>query len=101
MKSGTVSAMEDLKTEVSKLHQNNPNPSSTSTQICFFVPDAIQQAMICIYDMNGTQLKCYQITERASGSITVYGNELKAGMYLYALITDGKEVDTKKMILTE
>ena len=27
--------------------------------------------------------------------------ELTAGMYLYALIVDGKEVDTKRMILTK
>ena len=100
LKSGT-SDIEDLETELSKLYQNNPNPFSTSTQINFSISNATQTAMICIYNMNGTQLKCYHITERNSGSITIHSNELKAGMYLYALITDGKEVNTKKMILTE
>jgi hypothetical protein len=32
---------------------------------------------------------------------TIEGHTLKAGMYLYTLIADGKEVDTKKMILTK
>jgi len=34
-------------------------------------------------------------------SITIKGSELNPGMYLYTLIVDGKEVDTKRMILTE
>jgi len=29
------------------------------------------------------------------------GLQMPAGMYLYALIVDGKEVDTKRMILTK
>jgi hypothetical protein len=32
---------------------------------------------------------------------TIKGSELRAGMYLYALIADGQEVDVKQMILTE
>jgi hypothetical protein len=31
----------------------------------------------------------------------IYASELAAGMYLYALIADGQEVDTKRMILTK
>ncbi len=30
-----------------------------------------------------------------------FGAGLVAGIYLYALIVDGKEVDTKRMILTK
>jgi len=33
--------------------------------------------------------------------LTISGSELNAGMYFYSLIADGKEVDTKKMILTK
>jgi hypothetical protein len=33
--------------------------------------------------------------------ITMSGNSLEPGMYLYALVVDGKEVDTKRMILTK
>jgi hypothetical protein len=32
---------------------------------------------------------------------TIQGSEFQAGMYLYSLIADGKEVDTKRMILTK
>jgi len=41
-----------------------------------------------------------QLEVKSSG-ITFSGSELAAGMYFYALIVDGKEVDTKRMVLTE
>lgn len=52
-------------------------------------------------NMNGTQLISIQLHLRGDGSITVNGNEFKAGMYLYALIADGNVINTKRMILTD
>lgn len=54
-----------------------------------------------IYDMNGTQLKSIEIHQRGDGNITIYGDQLNAGMYLYNLIADGQVFDTKQMILTD
>ena len=51
--------------------------------------------------MQGLQKKAFNITSKGKASILINGSELQAGMYLYTLIVDGKEVDTKKMILTE
>jgi len=51
--------------------------------------------------MQGVQINSYAINERGYSSIKIQGNELKPGMYLYTLIVDGKEVGTKRMILTE
>jgi hypothetical protein len=56
---------------------------------------------IYIYDMQGTQLKKVQINGKTDQSITIQGAELKAGMYMYSLIIDGKIIDTKKMVLTD
>ena len=56
---------------------------------------------IYIYDMQGTQLKKVQLNGKGTEIITVQGSELKAGMYMYTLIVDGKEIATKKMILTD
>jgi len=36
----------------------------------------------------------------ADGEIQINGYDLKPGMYLYSLIVDSSEVDTKRMILT-
>jgi len=82
------------------LYQNMPNSFSEKTEIKYVLPDNTGSAMICVYDMQGKQLKCYNIAGSGENSITIYGNELSAGMYLYTLIVNGKEVDTKRMILT-
>jgi hypothetical protein len=33
--------------------------------------------------------------------VTIGGNELSAGMYLYSLVVNGNEIDTKRMILSK
>jgi hypothetical protein len=83
------------------LDQNKPNPFSASTEIGFYLPSNVASASLYLYNMNGVQLKNIVIGERGKGVITIQGNELSAGMYIYALIADGKEIDTKRMILTK
>ena len=53
-----------------------------------------------IFNMQGVLVKQLPINANQS-SITINGSELSAGMYLYSLIVNGKEVDTKRMILTK
>lgn len=83
------------------LEQNIPNPFNIATTIGFYLPNSITSAGVYVYDMNGVQLKSYSINERGKGNITIQGAEFNAGMYLYALIADGKVIDTKRMILTK
>lgn len=83
------------------LEQNIPNPFNSDTQIGFSLPKSIITATLYVYDMNGTQLKSYPLAQRGKSNITIYGSELTAGMYLYALIADGKVIDTNRMILTK
>jgi trimeric autotransporter adhesin len=90
-----------LDNSTSSLYQNAPNPFSISTTIEYTLAENVQKAMICIYDMNGTQLKCIPLHLSGYGNITINGSELKAGMYMYSLIADGHLVDTKRMVLTD
>ena len=89
----------DAITNDAMLYQNNPNPFSEKTEIKFYVPENSSNAFICIYDMTGSELMKLNVTKGHS-SVTISGSQLKAGMYLYSLIVDGKEIDTKRMILT-
>jgi hypothetical protein len=82
------------------LYQNTPNPFTYQTEIQYFVPSEIKQAYICIFDMQGKLLKKLD-AQTGTNTITVRGSELQAGMYLYSLIVDGQEIDTKRMILTK
>lgn len=83
------------------LFQNVPNPFYAKTEIKYFVPDEVQEAFLFISNMQGALIKTINVYNRGNASVTINGTELKAGMYLYSLVADGKEVDTKRMILTE
>lgn len=103
---GTLSEMvqpgaQGLRPEtMASLAQNRPNPFNASTVISCVVPETAASAFICIYDLNGGQKRRYDIAGRGSVDITVDGNLLPAGMYIYTLIVDGMEIDSKRMILT-
>jgi hypothetical protein len=51
--------------------------------------------------MNGTQLQQNNVNGKGKQIITISGNSLDPGMYLYALVVDSRVVDTKRMILTK
>ena len=82
-----------------QLYQNSPNPFSQSTQIKFYIPENVKSAEIYIFDMQGSLIQ--RIPADRSGSVEIKAAGLNAGMYLYSLIVDGQEVDTKRMILTK
>lgn len=83
------------------LGQNLPNPFLENTVIEYFLPEDVNNAKIYIYNMNGTQLKSYELHLKGNGNIIINAGELNPGMYMYALIIDGKVNDTKRMILTD
>ena len=84
-----------------KLYQNAPNPWSSETVIRYSLPQSVSRADIYIYDLQGVQLKCIPAQGRGESQVTVTARDLKAGMYLYALVADGTLIDSKKMILTK
>lgn len=83
------------------LYQNTPNPFSHSTEIKYYLSETVTNALLCIYNLQGKQLKQISIIERGNGSQTINGSEFSAGIYLYGLIADGQQIDVKRMILTE
>lgn len=88
-------------TDGSILFQNTPNPFNQSTTISYYLALNVRKATIYIYNLQGTQLKSIPVIEHGNGNILINGSELNPGMYIYALIVDGKEIDTKRMILTQ
>lgn len=82
------------------LYQNTPNPFKEQTTVRFSLADDAQSASICIFDMTGKMLKNLPIS-KGDTSVSVNGWELGEGMFLYTLIVNGKEIDTKRMIITK
>lgn len=92
-----------LNTENSRkaiLFQNNPNPFVNETQIKCYIPANVILSELYIYNMQGLQIKKIEISGKETQIINIQGSVLSPGMYMYSLIVDGKEIDTKKMILT-
>ena len=83
------------------LFQNNPNPFSQDTEIKMALPETAKQASLILYNMEGKQLRNILVNERGNTAVKISGNDFSAGIYLYALIVDGKVVDTKRLILTQ
>lgn len=83
-----------------ELYQNIPNPFNADTQIRYRLPETVHQADLYVYDLQGKQVKKIAVTEHGEAAVTIHGNELQAGMYIYCLIADGKEIASKRMILT-
>ena len=86
--------------ETVELFQNKPNPFNEATEISYVLPSNVQRAQLYVYDLNGSQIKSFELADRGRSSVTLQGRSLKAGMYIYTLIADGEEVATKRMILT-
>ena len=82
------------------LYQNTTTPISAQTKIRFRLPDNVNDATICIFDLRGKLLKKIPVSS-GMDSVSVNGYELGEGMFLYTLIVNGKEVDTKKIILSK
>lgn len=80
------------------LYQNTPNPFKEQTIIRFKLAEDAKEASICIFDMTGKTLKKLPISS-GMDSVSIGGYELGEGMFLYSLIVDGKEIDTKKMVI--
>lgn len=82
------------------LYQNSPNPFKEHTAIRFFLTNDVNEAFVCIFDMTGKMLKKLPVSSGET-CVTVNGWELGEGMFLYSLLVNGREIDTKRMIITE
>ncbi len=83
------------------LYQNVPNPFKEKTVIKFSLPsDVSDNAYICIFNMQGVLMKQIPVNNKMN-SVTIDGDELVSGMYIYSLIVNNKEFATKRMIITQ
>ncbi|MDD4830501.1 MAG: T9SS type A sorting domain-containing protein [Bacteroidales bacterium] len=83
------------------LYQNTPNPFNTTTEIKYFLPEGSTNAYIYIFNLQGNLLLTYNLSDNGFGSVIINGSSLNAGMYIYSLVVNGQEAETKRMILTK
>jgi hypothetical protein len=84
-----------------ELFQNVPNPFNQETRINYYLPETVQNASLIVFNLNGQQIRSFDLNATGQGSVMIDGNELEAGMYIYSLLADGQEIASKRMILTK
>lgn len=84
-----------------KVFQNAPNPFSSITTIQCYVPQNIRKAQLCVYDVQGHQIKCINIADRGMVYVQLEAGSLSAGIYSYILFGDGKCSSAKQLIITQ
>ena len=95
-----TTGIDNTSAAVNRLYQNTPNPFKETTTIRFTLADDAKDAYICIFDMTGKPVKKLPITVGID-SVSFGGYEIGEGMFLYSLIINGQEIDTKRMIITK
>jgi Chaperone of endosialidase/Secretion system C-terminal sorting domain len=80
------------------LSQNTPNPFNSATTIEYAVPADQTNAAILIFNFTGETIKEFKLSD-AKGSITIQAAGMPKGIYFYALVVNGQEIITKKMIV--
>lgn len=88
-----------VEADIATLAQNDPNPFETSSTIRLNVPESVGEALLVFYDLNGKQIKQLSVETRGRSEHTVTSADFAPGMYIYALVTDGKVVETRRMLL--
>lgn len=91
----------DSKNSSLKVFQNAPNPFNSTTTIQCYIPQNIQKAQLCIYDVQGHQIKCINLTERGLIQVQLEAGSLSAGIYSYIVVGDGKFSVAKQMVITQ
>ncbi len=84
------------------LQQNAPNPFNSATTINYYLPSNSTKAQLTITDGQGRLLKDVVLnSSKGPGQAIINARELASGTYFYSLVINGKNIDTKRMVLTK
>jgi hypothetical protein len=87
--------------EIAKLDQNAPNPFNQKSTISCFIPSNTKNAMVVVYSANGTNVKTFNNLNAGTNRLDITANTLAGGVYTYVLLIDGKQADSRQMIITK
>lgn len=88
-----------ISVNTAQLEQNIPNPVQGTTTIRYQVPAISASASLAITNSNGQLIKIISISNKGTGQITLDTNLLAVGTYNYTLYVDGKQIDTKRLVV--
>ncbi|PSR54974.1 hypothetical protein AHMF7605_16420 [Adhaeribacter arboris] len=88
----------EVNGSTARLWQNAPNPTDRTTVIKYWVPSSATFAAITLFNSNGQQVSSYHL-KTGEGEITLPTGTLAAGTYVYALLVDGVQIESKKLVV--
>lgn len=75
-----------------------PNPANTSTTLAYSLPAGASTALVQVYSLDGKVVSSIVVPATAGKSqVQLATGQMAAGMYIYALVVDGKVLDSKKL----
>ncbi len=82
------------------LAQNYPNPFNPVTKINYELRITnYESAAIVVYNSAGQQVWSQNLLTDLTGSVLFDGSRFNSGVYYYSILLDGKNVQTKSMVL--
>lgn len=100
LKSGSLQVTANAGNE-SFVLANAPNPFNGSTTIKYAYPRSASKAYLTVTDLNGKQIKRFDLKANSGNSVTLTLDGAIAGTYIYSLEVDGRIVESKKMVFTK
>jgi hypothetical protein len=79
------------------MEQNVPNPFDNQTTINYTLPKNTK-ASLTVFDMTGKLIKDFILLSQ-KGQVLIQASDIGKGMFLYSLVSNNREVITKKMII--
>ena len=80
------------------LGQNFPNPHSGRTTIKYFIPTTAKSAELRVVDLQGKLISKHTL-DTSAGFIELEDANLANGLYLYSLVVDHIQIDSKRMAI--
>jgi photosystem II stability/assembly factor-like uncharacterized protein len=82
------------------LYQNYPNPFNPSTNIKYQITNN-KHIILKVFDASGKEIATLVNEKQSPGTyeVSFSGGNLSSGIYFYSLNADGKNIDTKKLVL--
>ncbi|MGB1317795.1 MAG: T9SS type A sorting domain-containing protein [Flavobacteriales bacterium] len=84
----------------SGISESFPNPARTVASVNYALAAGWVDAKISVFSMLGSKVKDLKLSEN-QGTLKMDVASLPSGMYFYTLNVDGKDISTKKMLVTK
>lgn len=95
----TVSLPKPLKENTILSAEVYPNPVANNASIKYNLPSNYNNAKIVVRNMVGAVVKTFDINTPGQGKVQFSTSDLQNGVYFYSIISNGKNLTTKKMIV--